>query len=109
MAGSTADVKVTVTDTTTTAVYTMPRDGIFKASFTLNSGSARLTLQTRVSDGDWAPAISKDGVAISKAMATSAEHFPVELLALAGEQFRFVPSDVTSPDIDGLYGRCGGV
>lgn len=109
MAGSKTKPTGTVTNTDDTEVYTMPRDGIFKASFTLNSGSATITLQTRTTDGDWVPAIDASGNAIEKAMTTSAEHFPVEILALSGEQFKFVPSSVTTPDIDYLYGRCGGV
>lgn len=109
MAGSKSNIAGTTTDATATAAYTMPRDGVFKASLTLNSGSATMTLETRVSNGDWVPAIDANGIAIAKAMSTSAEHFPVEILALASEQYRFQPSSVTSPDIDYLYGRCGGV
>lgn len=109
MAGSKNKIDGTITTAAATTAYTMPRDGVFKASLTLNSGSATCTLETRVSDGDWVDAVDANGTAISLAMSTSAEHLAIELLANAGEQFRIQPSSISSPDIDYLYGRCGGV
>lgn len=99
-------VRGTFTNTTDPDTFHMKRGGVFVADAQCNSGTLTLTLKVSLDGGNtFVTAYDVNGVAITKAMSTSAPHWHVEIVAQPGTYWFLDPSSASTPDVDYSFGR----